>query len=85
MSYLSGNANETCGSFISADVYDTANATAPAGQPGYEGCYNDITTLSGFFYQSGLLSPSLCAQSCSVRGYTFSGTRYGRKYTVRLN
>jgi len=78
-----GSANETCGSFISADVYDTGNAAPPAGIAGYEGCFNDIPDLNGFTYQSGLLSPLLCAQSCSTRGFKFSGTRYGRKHALR--
>ncbi|KAJ9110106.1 hypothetical protein QFC19_001777 [Naganishia cerealis] len=64
------------------DVSTTAGYEHPestGAESGFQGCYSDPTTMQQFYYTSSLVSPNLCAEACSLKGYTLSGVSQGNK------
>ncbi|KAJ9103160.1 hypothetical protein QFC21_002582 [Naganishia friedmannii] len=74
------NSSEFCGSPVAMDVSTTAGYTAAVStgaESGFQGCFSDPATMQTFYYTSTLVSPNLCAEACSLKGYTLSGVSQG--------
>jgi hypothetical protein len=73
-----GAANETCGAGSILDVYNTTGVNvAPDAKTGSYGCFSEIGAINGYKYSSSLMSASLCASTCSGKGFALSGTTSG--------
>jgi hypothetical protein len=77
-----GNSSEFCGSPVAMDVSTTsgyAAAVSTGAESGFQGCFSDSATMQAFYFTSTLISPNLCAEACSLKGYTLSGVSQGSK------
>jgi hypothetical protein len=81
-----GNSSQFCGGANALNVFNTSSiiVTPPrdADITGWLGCYADQASpriLQGYTYSTGAMTPTLCRQACSFRGYAFAGTQAGNQ------
>lgn len=60
--------------------YKAAEATGA--EAGFQGCFNDPATMQQLYFVSSLISPHLCSETCSMKGYTLAGVSQGSTFVT---